>query len=346
MVAVLFFLSSGLFLGWSLGANDAANVFGTAVGTRIISFKKAAIICSIFLIVGAVTAGAGASHSLGALGSITSLAGAFTAALSAAISAAAMTRAGLPVSTSQAVVGSIIGWNLFRGLETDMTILRKIALTWILCPILAALFAMILFLAVRAWMHKIPSSIVKQDRRNRMVLILAGAFGSYALGANNIANVMGVFVNAISPKEMNLGFFSLNGTQQLFLLGALAISVGVFTYSKRTMMTIGTKIYTLSPTAASIAVISHSLVLFIFSSTALRDLLISWHLPPLPLVPVSSSQAIVGAVFGIGVAKGGRNLRWPVLAKIFTGWIITPVISALLCFVLLYIMQNVFMASL
>lgn len=346
MAAVLFFLSSGLFLGWSLGANDAANVFGTAVGTRIISFRKAALICSVFLILGAVISGAGASHSLGALGSITSLAGAFTAALSAAISAAAMTRAGLPVSTSQAVVGSIIGWNLFRGLETDMTLVRKIALTWILCPVLSALFAVVIFLAVRAWMHKVPSSIVKQDRRNRMILILAGAFGSYALGANNIANVMGVFVNALSPKQINLAFFSLNGTQQLFLLGALAISAGVFTYSKRTMMTVGTKIYTLSPTAASIAVISHSLVLFIFSSTALRDLLVSWNLPPLPLVPVSSSQAIVGAVFGIGIAKGGRNLRWPVLTKIFTGWMITPVISALLCFVLLYIMQNVFMAGL
>ncbi len=37
-VAVLFFLSSGLFLGWSLGANDAANVFGTAVGTRMVRF--------------------------------------------------------------------------------------------------------------------------------------------------------------------------------------------------------------------------------------------------------------------------------------------------------------------
>ncbi len=48
-VAVLFFLSSGLFLGWSLGANDAANVFGTAVGTRMVRFATATLICSVFV---------------------------------------------------------------------------------------------------------------------------------------------------------------------------------------------------------------------------------------------------------------------------------------------------------
>lgn len=42
------FLSSGFFLGWSLGANDASNVFGTAVGSRMIRFRTAAIYCSIF----------------------------------------------------------------------------------------------------------------------------------------------------------------------------------------------------------------------------------------------------------------------------------------------------------
>ena len=52
--ATLFFLSSGLFLGWSLGANDAANVFGTAVGSRMIRFSTAAVICSVFVILGAV----------------------------------------------------------------------------------------------------------------------------------------------------------------------------------------------------------------------------------------------------------------------------------------------------
>ncbi|MCK4957046.1 MAG: inorganic phosphate transporter, partial [Candidatus Cloacimonetes bacterium] len=65
MLTVIFFLSSGLFLGWSLGANNAANFFGTAVATRMIKFKTAAIICSIFLILGAVASGAGTAETLG-----------------------------------------------------------------------------------------------------------------------------------------------------------------------------------------------------------------------------------------------------------------------------------------
>ena len=51
------FLSSGLFLGWSLGANDGSNVFGTAVGTRMVKFRTAAVISSVFVIIGAVFAG-------------------------------------------------------------------------------------------------------------------------------------------------------------------------------------------------------------------------------------------------------------------------------------------------
>ena len=83
-ITVLLFLTSGLFLGWALGANDAANVFGTAVGTRMVRFGTAAIICSIFVILGAVVSGAGAAHTLGKLGAINALAGSFMAAVAAA----------------------------------------------------------------------------------------------------------------------------------------------------------------------------------------------------------------------------------------------------------------------
>ena len=50
-------LSSGIYLGWTLGANDAANFFGTAVATKIITFRKACILCALTIILGAMLQG-------------------------------------------------------------------------------------------------------------------------------------------------------------------------------------------------------------------------------------------------------------------------------------------------
>ncbi|HNX78362.1 MAG TPA: inorganic phosphate transporter, partial [Prolixibacteraceae bacterium] len=58
----VFFITSGLFLGWSLGANDAANIFGTAVGTRMVRFRTAALIGSVFVILGAMMQGSGTTR--------------------------------------------------------------------------------------------------------------------------------------------------------------------------------------------------------------------------------------------------------------------------------------------
>jgi len=336
------FLSSGLFLGWSLGANDASNVFGTAVGAKMIRFRTAAICCSVFVILGAVISGAGASHTLGKLGAVNAIAGAFIVAFAAAMSVYLMTLARFPVSTSQAIVGAIVGWNLFSGALTDINSLTKIVTTWILCPVLAAVIAMVLYKLVAFLIGYLKIHMFKLDRMVRYGLLLAGVFGSYSLGANNIANVMGVFVPVAPFSHMTLLGITFSPAQQLFFLGGVAIAVGVFTYSKRVMMTVGTGIFPLTPVAATVVVWSHSAVLFIFSSQALEAWLQSHSLPTIPLVPVSSSQAIVGAVIGIGLLKGGRGIRWRTVAGITSSWVTTPVIAALACFVALFFLQNVF----
>ncbi|MDH5748095.1 MAG: inorganic phosphate transporter [Rhodospirillales bacterium] len=342
-IAVLLFLSSGLFLGWSLGANDAANVFGTAVGTRMVHFTTAAIVCSIFVVLGAVFSGAGAAHTLGKLGSVNAIGGSFVAALSAGLSVYWMTRLGITVSTSQAIVGAIIGWNLFSDSITDSSALIKILITWVACPILAGLIAAPLYIMTRLYLGWAKFHLLRLDAYTRAALIGAGAFGAYSLGANNIANVMGVFVPVSPFTDINLaGLMTLTSIQQLFLLGALAIAVGVFTYSKKVMLTVGDGLMSLSPVAAWVVVIAHSIVLFLFTSESLEHLLASNGLPTIPLVPVSSSQAVVGAVVGIGILKGARNIQWRTLGNIGVGWVMTPLISATVCFVTLFFVQNVF----
>ena len=342
-LTILVFLLGGLFLGWSLGANDAANVFGTAVGTRMIRFQTAAIVCGIFVILGAVISGAGTTETLGKLGSINALPGAFAACIAAGLSVYLMTKAGLPVSTTQAIVGAIVGWNIYTGSTTNIKVLITIVGTWILCPIISGLIAMLFFTITKKFLRKSKLHLLRLDAYTRAALLLAGAFGAYSLGANNIANVMGVFV-PISPfTELNiLNVLTLSSQGQLFLLGGLAIAVGVITYSKKVMLTVGSDLLRLTPVAAFIVVIAHSIVLFVFASKGISNFLISINLPPIPLVPVSSSQAVVGAVIGIGLLKGGKEVRWNIAGKITIGWIILPVIAALISFVVLFVLQNIF----
>jgi PiT family inorganic phosphate transporter len=345
-VTVLFFLSSGLFLGWSLGANDASNVFGTAVGSQMIRFNTAAVLCSVFVLLGAVLSGAGAAHGLGELGAVNALGGAFTVALAAALTVSVMTRSGLPVSTTQAIVGAIVGWNFFSGAVTDAAVLSKIVSTWIAAPVLGAITAAMLYAAVRGFIHRSHMHLLSLDYHTRMGLATAGILGSYSLGANNIGNVMGVFLSSSPFTDLRIGdSVAITSVQQLFFLGAVAIGVGVFTYSRPVMMTVGRGILPLTPVGAFVSVLSHSIVLFLFSSVALQELLSSGGLPVLPLIPVSSSQAIVGAVIGIALVrgpKGLRRVRWRRVGGIVAGWVATPVVAGVVSFISLFVMQNVF----
>ncbi len=339
---ILFFLTSGLFLGWSLGANDASNIFGSAVGSKMISFRRAAIIASVFVILGAVLQGSGTSHTLGKLGAVNAIGGSFTVALSAAATVYLMTKFSIPVSTTQAIVGSIIGWNLFTGNPTDGGAMAQIVITWITGPILGAGFAILLYMLVRGVKRKVQVHLFWFESYIKTGLIIAGAFGAYSLGANNIANVMGVFVPAFNLKEMDLGLFTLSSSQQLFLLGGIAIAVGIMTYSNRIMEVVGSNIVELSSEAALVVVLSQALVLFIFSSTGFSTLITKIGLPPIPMVPVSSTQVIVGSVIGIGLYKGIRNINFRIAGEIGLGWIISPVMSGLLTFFSLFFVKNIF----
>jgi phosphate/sulfate permease len=339
---ILFFLTSGLFLGWSLGANDASHIFGSAVGSKMVTFRKAAIIASVFFILGAVIQGSGTSHTLDKLGSVNAIGGSFTLALAAALTIYMMTKFALPISTTQAIVGAIIGWNFFTGNHTDSKTLEKIVMAWIAGPVIGAVFAVLLYIAVKKFKNSARIHLIRFESYIKTGLILVGAFGAYSLGANNIANVMGVFVSAFHLSDLDLGIFTLNSNQQLFLLGGLACASGIITYSWKVMNTIGNNILELSSEAALVVVLAQSLVLFIFSSTGLSNLIVKTGLPPIPMVPVSSSQVIVGCILGIGLYKGARNINFKVLGEIGLGWIISPLASGLLTFFLLFFMKNIF----
>ncbi len=341
--SVWFFITSGLFLGWSLGANHAVNVFGTAVVSRMVKFKNAAIIAGIFVTLGCVIGGEGTTKTLNTLGAVNAIAGSFTVAMAVGASVAIMTKLKLPVSTSQAIVGGIVGWNFFTGSPTDYNSLAKIILTWVTSPIIAAVFAFLLFKLLKNTILKRNIHILRLDVYTRYGLIIVGALASYSLGANNIANVMGLFVSSQPFKDINIAnVLTLSGTQILFLLGGLAIAVGIFTYGYNVMLTVGKDMYKISPITGFVVVLAEFLVLFIFTSQTLESVLKSLGLPTIPLVPLSSTQAFIGAVIGVGLAKDPGSINFKVFGKISIGWVSAPIIAGVFTFISLFFVQNVF----
>ena len=294
----MWYLLSGIYLGGTLGANDAANIFGTAVMTRVIKFHTAVLLTTIFVIIGSGLEGAGGMETLGQLADQTLLT-AFISSLAAALTVTLMTLLELPVSTSQAVVGAIIGSNLLAG-NVDFATLLPIISAWILTPVGAMIIGYLLYKAYILFIEDRLSGMKRFETFVRIGLIVSGIYGAYSLGANNVANVIGVFVEA--------GMFEpqLGG-----VIGGMAIGLGVV-YSKGVMHTVGKKITGLTPLMALITVLSHSVTLYIFARIG---------------IPVSSSQAIVGAVLGVGLVKGVNMLDWDITRKILFGWLGTPSVA-------------------
>jgi len=336
-----FFLTSGLFLGWSMGANDAANLFGTAVGSRMVRFRTAALIASVFVILGAVMQGSGTTQTLTELGAVDAIGGAFTVALCSAIVVTLFVRYKIPVSTSQAIVGAIAGWCFFTSAPLNYGVLLKILSAWILSPLFGCIIAAMLYLLVRQYVRKAKIHVLKLEAIIRVLLIVACALSAYALGANNIANVMGIFVNSFAF-SIKTQLFTISSIHLLFLLGGFAIALGIYTYSRRIIETIGSKVVKMTPLMAVVVVMTQAVVLLLFSSPSISDGLRAVGLPAIPLVPVSSTQIVVGALLGIGLVKGIQEIKFSMVGNIFISWIVTPLASAILTFFALFFVRHTF----
>ena len=341
MISLLFILS-GLFLGWSLGVKNVSNIFGTAVGTKMVNFRIAATVSGFFIVLGAVLQDGSGTETLNKLGSVDAMGGAFTVALCSGFTVFILTQYKFGASTSQAIVGAILGWCLFSKTGIDYKTLGVIAFSWISAPILGAVLAPLLFLLLRIYLRWSKLHIIKLDFYLRLALVLVGALAAYSLGANNIPNVMGVFVPSFPEIKLNLGVLSINSTTLLFLLGGLSIAAGILTYGRRALETAGNGLMDLTPESAIVIVFTQAIVLLLFASATFSGFMQSNGLFAVPLVPVSISQVAFGSILGISLLKGVSEIKFNLIGKLLTGWVMTPFIALLTTFFSLFIVQNVF----
>jgi len=302
----MFLLLAAVYLGWTLGANNTASVFGPGVTSEIISYKLAIILTASFVVIGAVIEGPKVMDTVGRFTTL-SVSTASLAVLSAAITVTLMTLMKLPVSTSQAILGAIMGITIFTGgwSAVPQDKLTRILLCWLFTPLGAMSISIALFVALAPIVNNVRSFITFALVM-KIGIVAAGCYGAYTLGANNVANVTGAFVGT-----------DLIGPLGAALIGGIAIGVGALTYSRGVMISVGKRIFPLGSFSALVAILAAAITLHVF--TELR-------------VPVSNSQAIVGAVAGIGLIRGTRAINKRMVSTILCGWIATPLVAAVLSF--------------
>lgn len=313
MTILIVLLLAGFYVGWNIGANDAANCIGTSVGSGIISYKKAIVLLAIFVILGAVLQGHHVMETIGngiVQAKLPDLA-ILVALLSSGFFVTLATFFRIPVSTSQSIVGGILGVGIgvfgFQSEYIKYDKLREIFLTWVLCPILIVALAIILYLCLVAFLRRFKK-VLFWNKIVSVGAVLSACYVAYSLGANHAGTAMGLLYGKFPEK----GFLFI-------VIGGLAIATGILTFSKRVMETVGKSITPLDIPGAFAAQLSAGFGIHLFSMLG---------------IPVSTSQSIVGAVIGVGLVRGMKTVSVRQITRIVIGWVVTPTFAAIFSFLL------------
>ena len=305
---------SSIFMGWSFGANNTANIFGTGVITGAIRYRTAIILCSVFLILGGLLEGQKVIDIV-AFSTELDVKLALLCTITAAMLIAIMTYFGFPVSTSQTIMGTVFGVSLYvDGLSKfPWHNFILVMSSWAIAPIIGMLSAFGLYKLLDICARRIktlPTFMLAM----KIGIMVVGSYAAYSMGANNVANITGVFVGA--------GVFTpFLGT----VIGGLAIALGVCTYSKPVMETVGRKIVPLDIPTAFVSVLATAICLHFFAQVG---------------VPVSASNGIVGAVIGVGLCKGMRAIDKKTVTRIITiGWILNFITAMFIPYIFLLLVS-------
>lgn len=348
MIYLLLF--AGLFMGWSLGTNDAANAFGTAVATRVVSHRTAVIIIAVLVIAGAFIGGENNINKIAELATSNRVTASaqevydaieegeeeklrLKAALKAAIifmcsgvTVFIMSYLKFPVSANQSITGAVIGWGLCYANYADPYVLAvnlpqigKFASTWVLNPLGAAVISYLLVTVVGRYLERHLTTLASYDMLMKTGYLIAGAFASFSIGLNSSANVTALYYDATFATT-GVAANLLTNPRLTATIGGIAIALGVLTFSKRVMMTVGNSIADITQMDGFLVVIAMALTIVIMGK---------WM-----GIPVSTSQAVVGAVIGAGMAKGAKNVRFGVMKQIGLAWIGSPTVAGLLAYLM------------
>lgn len=161
-----------------------------------------------------------------------------------------------------------------------------------------------------------------------VLMIITAAAMAFAHGSNDVANAIGPLAAIYSVIDSG-GMVSSKSTLPVWILfiGGVGIAVGLITYGHKVIATIGTGITQLTPSRGFAATLAAAATVVIASGTG---------------IPVSTTQVLVGAVLGVGLARGMAALDTRVISRIFLSWIITLPAGALMSILFFFALKGAF----
>jgi len=161
-----------------------------------------------------------------------------------------------------------------------------------------------------------------------ILMIVTACAMAFAHGSNDVANAIGPLAAVVSIVGHN-GEIAAKAELAWWILplGGIGIVLGLAIFGKRVMATIGNGITHLTPSRGFAAELAAASTVVIASGTGL---------------PISTTQTLVGAVLGVGMARGIAALNLGVVRNIVISWIVTLPIGAGLSIVFFYILKSIF----
>ncbi|KKK37051.1 sulfate permease [Mesobacillus campisalis] len=308
-----------LFLAMNIGASGAAASISIAYGSgAIASRRKALLICGAAIFLGAVIGGREVVKTIGSgiiPESILDPKVVLIILSSAALSLFIANMMGIPLSTSEITVGSVVGVGVAYQALYIKNILVIVSF-WVIVPIIAFSLA-VMFGKLIQYVEKKHPAIKSEKMKKPLIsfVIAVGFLEAFSAGMNNVANAAGPLVGAeIIP--LSTGVF----------IGGLFIALGAITMGGRVLQTNGKKITNFSLLEGGA----------ISGTGAFLVILASIFGLPVPLTQVTSS-----AIIGIGVAQKGREIfKKRIITTILKVWIVSPVLALVLSYGLVKLFIN------
>ena len=203
--------------------------------------------------------------------------------------------------------------------------------------ILAVVVGILLAIIGRIMMGRVKIDTKKDNKDFRFasveklfipMMIFTGAAMAFAHGSNDVANGIGPMAAVINLINSG-GIVAAKSpvAPWMLLIGGIGIVVGLATYGYKVMQTIGTKITELTPTRGYCATLAAAVTVVIASKTGL---------------PVSTTHIAVGAVMGVGLARGVGALDLRVIGNIVVSWIVTLPAGGIVAAILFFMFKGIF----